>query len=72
LANLAIINSNDLIMLGLTQPKVEIEKKPFLIYPDTFFSGLWQFLISLVLLISVFITPFNLAFENYSTYPSYA
>ena len=52
-------------MMGLTQPKVEIEKKPFLIYPDTVFSGLWSILISIVLLISVFVTPFNLAFENY-------
>jgi hypothetical protein len=65
LANLAIINSNDLVMMGLTQPKVEIEKKSFLIYPDTVFSGLWSILISIVLLISVFVTPFNLAFENY-------
>ena len=43
-----------------------------MIYPDTIFSGLWQVLISIVLLISVFITPFNLAFENYSTFPRYA
>ena len=31
------------------------------------FASFWQIIISIVLLISVFITPFNLAFETYQT-----
>ena len=39
------------------------------------FPSLWQLVMTLVLLISVFLTPFNLAFDKYNDpidYPSYA
>jgi hypothetical protein len=63
--DITFVKDEELIALGLKDPELQIPKKPFLLYPDMMFSSFWQIVISLVLLISVFITPFNLAFESY-------
>ena len=73
--DITFVKDEELIALGLKDPELQIPKKPFLLYPDMIFSSFWQIVISIVLLISVFITPFNLAFDKYNDpidYPSYA
>lgn len=55
---------HDLIAAGLAQPKRKIDKKCFTMYPDDTIAGLWEAIISIVLLISCFTTPISLAFPS--------
>mmetsp|Transcript_17523 Transcript_17523/g.27004 ORF Transcript_17523/g.27004 Transcript_17523/m.27004 type:complete len:83 (+) Transcript_17523:88-336(+) len=55
----------DMIMLGLRAPTMTEKRKPFMFYPnDTIKVMFWDLLISLLLLITCLITPFNLAFQD--------
>ena len=52
-------------MLGIRAPSYKYARKPFIIYPDDNFKVLfWDITISLVLLITCFVTPINLAFSD--------
>lgn len=53
-------------MLGLRAPEDENnERVPYIFYPtDTIKCIFWDLIVSIMLLITCFITPFNLAFQN--------
>ena len=54
-----------MILLGLRAPKITINRKQFLFYPtDTLKVMVWDLLISVILLLTCYITPFNLAFSE--------
>lgn len=54
-----------MILLGLRAPKITENRKRFLFYPtDTLKVMVWDLLISLILLLTCFVTPFNLAFSD--------
>lgn len=55
---------DDLVLLGIMNPTNKNLRKKFLFYPDDFIKIFWDIFISIVLLISCFITPFNLAFPD--------
>ena len=48
----------------MNKPKIEIIKKCYMLYPDEIFKITWELIISLILLISVFLTPYQLAFPD--------
>lgn len=54
----------ELVILGLKKPSANIKHKRWLIYPDENKKVAWDIFISLILLFSCFITPFDLAFPN--------
>jgi hypothetical protein len=55
----------DLVLLGISSPKGKVEKrKKWLIYPADSFKTFWDIFISVVLLVSVFTTPLDLAFPS--------
>lgn len=58
--------NKELTMLGLRAPTQLIkDPKSCMIYPDTKFKSLfWDTMISMVLLITCFVTPFHLAFAD--------
>ena len=55
----------NLILLGLRAPKISINRRSCLFYPtDTIKVMVWDLLISVILLLTCFVTPFNLAFTE--------
>ena len=55
----------NLILLGLRAPKITLNRRKFLFYPtDTIKVMVWDLLISVILLLTCFVTPFNLAFTE--------
>ena len=57
--------NEDMIMLGIRAPSYSYARKPCIIYPDDNFKVLfWDIAISLVLLVTCFVTPINLAFAD--------
>ena len=53
----------NLILLGLRAPKITINRRHLLFYPtDTIKVMVWDLMISVILLLTCFVTPFNLAF----------
>ena len=57
--------NDDMIMLGIRAPSYKYVRKPFIIYPDDNFKVLfWDITISIVLLVTCFVTPINLAFAD--------
>ena len=51
-------------VMEMNQPEQPIEKKWYFFYPDETFYMIWEFTLTAVLLNSVFITPYTLAFPN--------
>lgn len=51
-----------LLTAGRGQPRKNIVRKPFILYPDQTLRMCWDVFISIVLMISCFTTPFDLAF----------
>ena len=60
-------------MLGIKKPRDDtMQRKAFMLYPNDTMKMVWDIFISIVLLISCFTTPFDLAFANLiNDYPSY-
>lgn len=58
--------NQDLILLGIRAPEDEgRERVPYMFYPnDTIKVMFWDLIVSIILLITCFITPFNLAFQK--------
>ena len=55
----------NLILLGLRAPKITKNRRHLLFYPtDTIKVMAWDLLISVMLLLTCFVTPFNLAFTE--------
>ena len=50
--------------MEMNHPEQHLEKKWYFIYPDDYFSMFWETILTGVLLNSVFITPYTLAFPN--------
>ena len=51
--------------MGLKEPEVVIEiRKPFLFYPNDNIKNLWEILVTLCLLTTCILTPFNLAYSE--------
>ena len=48
----------------MNKPKSQAGRKKYLLYPDETFSVFWEFSISVILLYSVFLTPYQLAFPE--------
>jgi len=55
---------DQLVLVGLAQPKIKISRKNFIIYPNDIKKICWEVLISIILLCSCFTTPYNLAFPQ--------
>lgn len=53
-----------MVLLGLKNPKDEIERKRLMIYPNDACKIWWDVIISLFLLVSCFQTPLDLAFPD--------
>ena len=50
------------MVIGLSKPKRYFKRKPWIIYPNDIGKAYWDLFVSLLLLISCFTTPFNIAF----------
>ena len=58
------MQSNNLILLGLANMDVKRKRTPYLFYPNDTWKILgWDVLISIVLLLTCVLTPFDLAFQ---------
>lgn len=54
-----------MILLGLKSPPTDKTRKPYMFYPnDTIKIMGWDLIISVILLVTCMITPFNLAFQE--------
>lgn len=60
------VKDSELVMLGIKQPTDNIHRKKCMIYPNDTCKLWWDVSISLVLLISTFTTPIDLAFSRMS------
>jgi len=56
-------NEMELVMLGIKKPKDNVRRKKCMIYPNDTSKMWWDIFISLVLLISTFTTPLDIAFS---------
>jgi hypothetical protein len=54
----------ELVLLGLKSPKNHIKRKCCVIYPNDNIKVSWDIVVALILLISSFTTPIDLAFQN--------
>ena len=55
----------DMLILGLTAPTTSHSRKTWIIYPnDRFKEMFWDVIISIILLLTCFMTPINLAFSD--------
>jgi hypothetical protein len=66
-SNPMIDKEMELILLGIKQPDQEFERKYFMIYPNDRAKVWWDVFISLILIISVFTAPLDIAFPDLTT-----
>jgi len=60
------------VVLGISKPKRIFKRKPWIAYPNDPGKAWWDMFQSLILLISCFTTPYNLAFsKTEETYIAY-